>query len=323
MNAKSIPNLELLRALAAALVFLSHFSQKLLQGQNSPSSGEMWRYLSLQGNVGVDLFFVLSGFVISMSIFGDRPKTAGAFLRGRIRRVVPLYWLLTLFSSAIILAATLTDVEFSIPRLEIFHLVSSLMFIAQPITTSLPVLAQGWTLEFEMAFYVLAGVSLYVFRLTRRRFAALAALVALLILMSVTVNGTYLEFLYGIIAFFAYSKLRKKQAPSVAADGRVKMLALVSALLGTMVMLYAPFSPEFRFLTSGLPALLIVFGLAASRDLAKGGIVQMAGRLSFSFYLLQWGTIPIVFRAMEFAPSVPDILVLIVCLTVRSSSHSP
>ena len=51
------------------------------------------------GAAGVDLFFAISGFI--MVHIADRHPTPGAFLGARLRRVAPLYWVLTLLTAAI------------------------------------------------------------------------------------------------------------------------------------------------------------------------------------------------------------------------------
>jgi hypothetical protein len=75
------------------------------------------------------------------------------------------------------------------------------------------------------------------------------------------VDSLYLEFSFGETGLlFLHSILKKREAPSIALDGRVKILALAGALFGPVILSYAPFDPVFRFLTWELPALLVVFG---------------------------------------------------------------
>src|SRR3954468_16333996 len=83
------------RGIAAALVVLYHYLGFIAKGQSGES------LLSPFGASGVDVFFVISGFIMMIST--DRPgMTAGAFLRRRFLRIVPLYWVLTV--AAFILA---------------------------------------------------------------------------------------------------------------------------------------------------------------------------------------------------------------------------
>src|SRR5687767_4907064 len=80
----SIDNIQVLRAVAALLVVFVHLDGFL-------------RVLGLRpfGHGGVDLFFVISGFIMVYTTRG-RPITPAAFLLNRITRIAPIYWLITL-----------------------------------------------------------------------------------------------------------------------------------------------------------------------------------------------------------------------------------
>ena len=104
------------------------------------------------GAFGVDIFFVLSGFIIAMTT--DPSRGAWYFYRKRLIRIVPIYWLLTFGVVAIGIAApTLlnsTEVSFE-------AVIKSLLFIAyeRPSGELQPLLFLGWTLNYEMFFYLI------------------------------------------------------------------------------------------------------------------------------------------------------------------------
>lgn len=101
------------------------------------------------GASGVDLFFVLSGFLMTTITTSDsRPA---AFLRDRAWRIIPSYWLVT----TVMVVGGLLRV---FPRMTLVpdHVVASYLFL--PMRTHsgeiVPLLVQGWTLNYEAAFYL-------------------------------------------------------------------------------------------------------------------------------------------------------------------------
>src|SRR5437899_691534 len=87
--ASRINSLQVLRFLAAAMVAGLHIEQ---HGRSLDGLSIYGGWLSNVGTFGVDVFFVLSGFIIAKTAVG---KTPGEFLWLRLTRVVPYYWLLT------------------------------------------------------------------------------------------------------------------------------------------------------------------------------------------------------------------------------------
>ena len=123
------------------------------------------------GAAGVDIFFVVSGFIMWVLVEA-RPSSASAFLRDRVERIVPLYWIAT----AVMVAGGLAGL-FPSMRLDAFHVFGSFAFIPHfsPSDGGLwPVLVQGWTLNYEMFFYVLFAAFLSLS--SGRRLAVMACL---------------------------------------------------------------------------------------------------------------------------------------------------
>ena len=88
-------NIQALRGVAASLVVLSHLGVvEAKYGGDTILPGE-----TILGFSGVDLFFVISGFIMVHVTRGDfgAPRKAGAFLFSRFTRIYPLYWLVSLF----------------------------------------------------------------------------------------------------------------------------------------------------------------------------------------------------------------------------------
>ena len=128
-----IVSLQVLRFVAATGVIILHAWQTL--GRTSTTH---FGLIGQFGPAGVDLFFVLSGFIITSVSHG---KTASEFLKRRFTRILPLYWTLTVLMMAVEIGAGMFD-----PR----GMISSFLFV--PMYG--PYVAIGWTLCFEVLFYL-------------------------------------------------------------------------------------------------------------------------------------------------------------------------
>lgn len=110
------------------------------------------------GTFGIDLFFVISGYVMAMSV-DRRDPSVRRFLFDRITRIVPLYWLLT-FAACIPLLLGMKIFANKIFSAD--HLLRSLLFLP-PLTpgdSPFPILFVGWTLNYEMGFYLLFALAI-------------------------------------------------------------------------------------------------------------------------------------------------------------------
>jgi peptidoglycan/LPS O-acetylase OafA/YrhL len=148
--------IQALRFVAALLVVITHST--LYAHERLVPDFPIWR----GGGHGVDIFFVISGFVMIVStqrFIGQRDDWY-FFIKNRIIRVVPLYWLATsikLVSFFLFPALVLHS------RFDFFHIFSSYFFIpTKNIDGHIkPLLGVGWTLMFEMFFYVTFTVALF------------------------------------------------------------------------------------------------------------------------------------------------------------------
>ncbi len=142
-----IRNLQILRAVAALCVILAHL-KFVLPGDPAALPGFL-RGVGLA--CGVDLFFVLSGFVISMSA-GKPGLRADSFLKNRAIRVMPVFWLASLLYLYRLLTVGIAggDISFRVLWNSIF-----LVPVFDKFAINDPAHPFGWTLSFEMWFYVL------------------------------------------------------------------------------------------------------------------------------------------------------------------------
>ncbi|GAB5459687.1 MAG: acyltransferase [Henriciella sp.] len=156
-------SIQALRGIAALLVMLCHLrAVESLHADGERVFSDVW----INGTSGVDIFFVISGFVI-VWVTTHTPRSfrqSAAFLFGRITRIYPLWWLFAAIAAAYFMviyntpwdAEALTRPGFN--GLE--HLWKSALLLPQP---DFPVLIVGWTLIHEMYFYIVfAGIILIV-----------------------------------------------------------------------------------------------------------------------------------------------------------------
>jgi exopolysaccharide production protein ExoZ len=134
-------SIQYLRAFAALSVLITHVLQWPL--------GELNFTLLKTGRLGVEVFFVISGFIMTM-IAGDGAFRPGRFLGRRALRIVPAYWAATFLVVALALAVP-SQFRTTVPTIE--GLIKSLLFIPS-LHPKAPLLVLGWTLDFEAFFYV-------------------------------------------------------------------------------------------------------------------------------------------------------------------------
>lgn len=242
-----------------------------------------------RGHFGVDLFFVISGFIMMYVT----ERSYDNFLLKRIIRIVPLYWLgtLGLFSLAWIAPGVLNTASTDIPSL-----LKSLFFIPYfNGRTFEPLLRLGWTLNYEFFFYLTFFLSLSITH--KYRAALTAALLIFFVLMGQLIKPEHtvarfysdpilLEFVYGMLAFYIFRSAQNHP------ERINKGYARLSFLLGTalyIAMFFIPWPEDYsnRYLMWGLPCLLIFLLVAIGGSRLKTlAFFVVLGNVSYSLYLL-------------------------------------
>lgn len=250
-----------LRAIAAMMVVVYHiYSHQLILAHNPA--------LVIWLRQGVGIFFVISGFVM-VSSTAARPRQATLFMWRRILRIVPLYWFAT-----ICLALGLGERNG-------LHLLQSLFFVPSinPETGQIaqPVLDVGWTLNYEMAFYVLFALLM---TLPRRLsiWAAILTLVLLPCLQRAAIASPIATFyLDPILLDFAAGMLIAHMGLRMPAWG---------LLIGFAMLALMPIWYDWRPISVTLPAALI---LASARSLdgrlGDWAFATLLGDASYAIYL--------------------------------------
>src|SRR3569832_2305547 len=255
---ETIDSVQTLRAVAALFVVYLHTT--------SPTGLNLWPSI---GNFGVDIFFVISGFIISYMTETD----PSSFLLKRAIRILPFYWLATisLFLIGTVAPHLLRTTEANIPLL-----VHSLLFVPYahgvPSNTE-PLLKLGWTLNYEMYFYIALWLAMQISHAYRALICC-----ALLVLVSALVDrfggGTpelafyadpiVAEFMLGILSFYIYSRA-KGYLGSIRHSGFValSLFLVVLAGIGLCAMLESEerqYDPQLagRVIYLGIPAFIVV-----------------------------------------------------------------
>lgn len=271
-------SVQALRAIAAWMVVCHHFMQVFF---NFEGGGWLGHLFAAKGSVGVDIFFVISGLVIYLSTYG-KPLHAREFLLNRAIRIVPAYWFYTLAMGLLLLAAGryMPNGAINWPTF-----VLSLLFIPaeNPGGYGLyPTLNVGWTLNYEMFFYLVFSLAFVAPRAWRVLFVALALLVGSEVFSHLGWSGRFYanniiyEFLLGIALGIAWRR------------GWVRSgLWLPLALIGASAAMIYLLEPANRLLNWGLPSAGIVAGcLALESRFAHSRLLKALGDCSYSVYLV-------------------------------------
>jgi peptidoglycan/LPS O-acetylase OafA/YrhL len=288
-----VANIQALRAFAAMAVVWHHLETRINAEMGGP-------HLGFTGMAGVDVFFVISGFIM-LHTTRDGSKTARQFWTDRLIRIAPLYWLATLLVVALFLLGLHPDAT---RALDAGDVMSALAFFPDVRADGLPypVLDVGWTLVFEAWFYLLFGLTFRI-RSQGRALLVLTALFASLAIVRAVTPGLpfALEYWFrpitlefaagGALALIWRARFLAKVPPAVLRAAGIMLLAggLAALLIGGWREGWR-LNHDFglRLAVFGLPATAIVAGaLALERSGAacRSRTVLLLGAASFSIYL--------------------------------------
>ncbi|WP_424192294.1 acyltransferase family protein [Ampullimonas aquatilis] len=291
--------IQALRFFAALLVVATHASAMIAERLMHGSVKDFWR----TGLAGVDIFFVISGFVMTMSAqrLLDRPNGWTIFLERRMIRVVPMYWIATTLKLLLVLAMPALALH---TQLTAERVLSSYLFFPSRNADGdiLPILSVGWTLSFEMLFYLVFAAAMFI------RFSpvlislVLFSILTLCGLLFKTVyspavwmflDGLTLEFVMGML--IAQLCLKKISVPApIGLLGIVLAAALMHFFTPQDAALSMPVL-AWRFVYWGLPAMLLVGSIALLEPAIAGRmpkLLLLLGDASYSLYLFHTMLIP-------------------------------
>ncbi|WP_040312753.1 acyltransferase family protein [Gleimia coleocanis] len=325
----TINSIQFLRAFAALAVVYYHIAiLDFGKALKLPETGA-W---------GVDIFFVISGFIIGMVAFQNNQK----FLQRRIIRVVPLYWLATFMWAGLALAlpektnSTVVTAE---------TLLKSMFFIPfeMPLRVG-PLLGQGWTLNYEMFFYLFVALTLWIFKDAPKALAATG--VSLVVLVGTSwyyvpqnfallhyQNPLLLEFVAGMVLYFIFRWYTTLNLPPMLRIGLV-IPGVVLFAVGIYLMV-AQDTSQMAYLFDqragfyGIPAFLTVVGTLLLEPLFRPGKLTMLllelGAGSYAIYLFHGFIVgllgPSFFGGLA-GPEAPGRAALLIATTMALSALS-
>lgn len=271
-------SIQALRGTAALFVVLEHI-----------------RFLNC-GAFGVDIFFCISGFMMMLSTHKDTTH----FLIRRLIRVVPLYYIMTLGTFALLLV--FPDM-FAQTKADPVFLVKSLLFIPFDIGDGAlqPLMRIGWTLNCEVFFYLLFFIALHISHKYRGLICSgliLAPVAAAWITgtnfapLSFYGNPVMLEFILGILIYYAargiYGLFSHDMLPKIC----MPIGLLTASSFFILLMASKPFLNVYGFrrpLFWGLPAAVIVLCFfTAGLFLKMPKALVHLGNISFSLYFMHY-----------------------------------
>lgn len=293
--------LQVARGVAANLVVLAHLHAADPVWTGARSLPAFWYF----GTAGVDLFFVLSGFV--MVAVAGRDVGPLEFIWRRAARIYPTYWLaLFVLLSLMVTHAVIHSYELQIPD----SLWRTFLLIPQQSTPLLPV---SWTLVFEMYFYLIFTIFLATRVPLVAGLAAWAVVVCILAIVTpdhvassavlhVVANPMTAEFMMGSIIGILWQH-RFLPGHWVAGVTGLGVMAVSIGYLGPALSLETnPNFDAWRVVLFGIPAALILCGLAGTElrksPLPLPTLIVKLGDWSYATYLMHWIVIPIVPKAL-------------------------
>lgn len=282
-------SIQALRALAALMVVVLH--SHIAFGSDDKARLLWWPGFSDFGWLGVDLFFVISGFIIAYVI--SKPGfSIPSYVRHRFWRIVPLYWLVMLI--ALYYYRDRGWWSYYIDEFGTAGMVKSFLILPQK---AHPFWEPGWSLEHEVLFYAIAAIV--------APLAGLWSFAAVMIALGIVgfvfplgwdfhlFSNVQILFGAGVIAYLLRNQTWRAAAPLGAAG-----------LIATYGHLYGIWSLTTPLLTCtsavGFASLLVTL-LDVERHGSRRGwsfprFLVLIGNASFSLYLWHWLFIPFISR---------------------------
>jgi exopolysaccharide production protein ExoZ len=224
------------------------------------------------GAAGVDLFFVISGFIMANVASG---RTAREFIGDRLWRIYPLWWIAVL------------PWLFMVPRGGTFVLSSLMLWPIYPGGYYVPVLKVGWTLSFELLFYL--GVAAAI----AARSVVPLAIYAVFLIGALTTSSALLhfvgspivlEFLLGVLI----ARLPRRTFLGLLIPLGLCLVAITAPGIGDVEASLSPSWAFWRAIEWGVPAALIVWGALSLEGLLQYSAFDVPvalGDASYSIYL--------------------------------------
>lgn len=308
-HSSKVESIQMLRAIAITLVVINHISNYFARNFGFKPYFLSWGQC---GECGVDLFFVISGFVIMyISIINKREISPVSFVLHRVGRIYPLYWIVSLIYLPLFLVVPSllnrgSDGVLAVSLWKSFLLIPSNLA---------PLIGQGWTLVYEMYFYIIFTLMLLN---PKRIILMLSGWATALGISACFLGGRHIfftndvvsgyispylhlitdmqsfEFIGGcFVAVIVFSKFRFSQN-----------LGFYSLIIGIAILLINFYKLNYynRVFVYGIPFILIVYGLVSLEKNGKlivPNFLKVIGDSSYSVYLVHLLVLSAVFKLLH------------------------
>lgn len=313
---EKLQNLQLMRAVAAVLVVWAHAIDVV--GKRDQDAFQIaWGALENFGAVGVDVFFVISGFIVSLT--AERSRSVMQFLLARLVRIWPLYLIATVVVFAVDPAAR-----------SLATLAWSTVFLQAPgLPAGMPTHPLGWSLMFEAVFYLmLAGAMCWRTLRPMPERVLIIGSAAILVAgvcsfhqpMNIIGNPIIIEFLLGVAIGWAYRRRPRLPTWGTSALFVVGTVVLLStAMYGFGSIGEAPQTLDAslswdRVRMWGVPSALLIAS-AVFRSNATSAAARplvFLGDSSYSIYLFSFVALLLLDQGWDvWAPASPDVAIVL------------
>ncbi|WP_395336034.1 acyltransferase [Novosphingobium sp. BL-8H] len=292
-----LDGLQALRGIAAVMVVIDHAMLAVIP--YDPHFAPLGDFAGTIGKMGVNLFFVISGFIMMYTTEPTRTYAPSHrfsdFAWKRLTRLVPLYWLATLLTIAV---GAIEGFHYTSG-----HILTSFTFLpnfedaVDPRMT--PIVGVGWTITYEMLFYSLFALCL-LFPRQIGPAACMAIIVGMVVCGAVAAGHVQDPELRRIVAFYSYKNMLFFTVGIAIAIGfrRMPQVAGPIAIGGSLTLMVAALTSywEFRLQNGGLVWQVVSFltctcvgllaaGNARRSDIPARRLLLHIGNASFSTYL--------------------------------------
>lgn len=303
-DASNVRPMEGLRGFAVFLVFLVHYMTLVTPWiVGEPSLLAFAKTTHTIGNVGVDLFFVLSGYLIYGSLI-SRPQAFMHFMSRRITRIYPAFFVVFVFYVAL---SFIFPAQSKIPASAItgiLYLVANLLLLPGLFPIE-PLITVAWSLSYEMFYYIAIPLFIALFRLRDRSAVWRSSFFLAITLATLAYCAIYggpvrlVMFAAGILLFEA---IKSKRVPTPS--GIFGCFALVLGLVSTLAPITGNIGMTLKI--SILFGSFFLLCLTCFRD-PSGWLPQgfswlplrWLGNMSYSYYLLHGLVLKTAFLALS------------------------
>lgn len=301
--------MEGLRGFAVFLVFIVHYVS-LAQPWIETDGGLRWFADGMHtiGNAGVDLFFVLSGYLIYASLIA-RPQPFLRFMDRRVQRIYPTFVLVLLVYTALSLALPSGSKMPKAPAQAVVYWLENFLLLPGLFPID-PLITVAWSLSYEMFYYLVLPLLIFVFQLRSRSSAWRVAFFATIAIAI----GAYCAFFTGpvrltmfIAGIFLQEAVRSGQRmPHITS--RMALLALLAGLLNTLLPTIgsAGYVYKIAVLFASFSTLCWLCFVAPQAKLPRAFSwtpLRWLGNMSYSYYLIHGLVLQVCFFFL--APRLP------------------